>query len=439
MTARFKPVSFSDRPTARRRWPLRLVSIAALIAASVGLLYQSGVRLVRIDTASSGGSTPALFTRSEVERIESQYQERLESLRAQVRQEREKMRESKRELSLELASILRTDTHRRLEALASDSAAREHTLRAEFNQSERALRAQQHKSEQQLRSEHQRNERGLQAQLQTLRQERDRLAQQRDQQVALAKKEQARIEQQYKKQLTELQRKLAGTVDRIAQIETAQHSLMRSLGVKSSDAGARPRGGQGGIYQPLDRPRPGSDSFESATASLREDLRLLDRGIAPIEKTWRDALLPLTQRPVALPIQEPFYISSHFGLRQDPMTRRAARHDGVDLVARHGTPVVATASGRVIRAAYSGALGQLIEIEHPNGYVTRYAHLSQMLVKSGQTVALGQMIGRVGRTGRATGVHLHFELLQHGKPIDPTRAFSQPLWAQHDRQSFSYR
>jgi murein DD-endopeptidase MepM/ murein hydrolase activator NlpD len=62
-----------------------------------------------------------------------------------------------------------------------------------------------------------------------------------------------------------------------------------------------------------------------------------------------------------------------------------------------------------------------------------------MQVKVGQTVALGQTIGSVGRTGRATGVHLHFELLHNGQPIDPTRAFSQPLWARHDRESFSYR
>jgi murein DD-endopeptidase MepM/ murein hydrolase activator NlpD len=71
--------------------------------------------------------------------------------------------------------------------------------------------------------------------------------------------------------------------------------------------------------------------------------------------------------------------------------------------------------------------------------MTRYAHLSQRTVQVGQRVELGQLLGRVGRTGRATGVHLHYELVHNGKTIDPTRAFGQKLWAEHDRQSFSYR
>lgn len=406
-------VKSRDQRRARRAFVA--LGIAAFLALPVLALHQLGFRIVRVDTSVEAAGKPAVVSRAELARIESQYQDRLDALREQLQAEREQLREAHRTQAVEVAAFHRTDKERSLLELRDDK--------------ERALR--------ELQASKTRTIQQLQGQLASARTEHERELRQRNAQIATLTRDQGKIEQQYRRQLADLQKRLAGTVERIAQIETAQIGLMRSLGLPGPDPKAR--AARGGAFQPLDRPRPGTDNLEGAVQSMTKDLELLERGVQPIEQLWRSRLLPLTQRPVALPLEEPFYISSHFGLRTDPLTRRASRHDGVDLVARHGAPVIATASGRVLRSGPAGPHGQMVEIEHAGGYVTRYAHLSARTVQKGDEVTLGQMIGRVGRSGRATGVHLHYELLQNGVAIDPTRAFSQQIWARHDRESFSYR
>jgi murein DD-endopeptidase MepM/ murein hydrolase activator NlpD len=96
-----------------------------------------------------------------------------------------------------------------------------------------------------------------------------------------------------------------------------------------------------------------------------------------------------------------------------------AIHAGVDLKAEHGDPVTATADGRVSRSELTDAYGKVIDIEHDNGVMTRYAHLSELGVEAGDRVRAGQFIGRVGTTGRSTGPHLHYETRIDDRPIDP--------------------
>ncbi|MFV0624325.1 M23 family metallopeptidase [Sphingomonas sp. ac-8] len=117
-------------------------------------------------------------------------------------------------------------------------------------------------------------------------------------------------------------------------------------------------------------------------------------------------------------------VSSRFGVRADPLNGGRAVHRGVDLPGVVGTPVVAAASGVVCVAARRGGYGDLIELAHPDGTTTRYAHLSRILVRPGETVVQGQVIGRMGSTGRSTGSHLHFEYRVHGVPVDPLRYLS---------------
>ena len=104
------------------------------------------------------------------------------------------------------------------------------------------------------------------------------------------------------------------------------------------------------------------------------------------------------------------FISSRFGRRMDPYTGRISFHKGVDFFARTGTPVVATADGTVTMAKNEGGLGLMVEINHGNGFKTRYGHLSGILVKRGQDVKRGETIGLVGNSGRSTGPHLHYEV-----------------------------
>ncbi len=118
------------------------------------------------------------------------------------------------------------------------------------------------------------------------------------------------------------------------------------------------------------------------------------------------------------------YLSSRFGTRTDPFDGRAAWHKGVDFTARAGTNVLAVAPGVVTWAGYDKDYGKLVEIRHSDGYRTRYAHNSEYLVKPGDLIRKGQVIARVGRTGRATGTHLHFEVLADGRPVNPLQYIS---------------
>lgn len=128
---------------------------------------------------------------------------------------------------------------------------------------------------------------------------------------------------------------------------------------------------------------------------------------------------------VALPFGRPIAgepeQTSGFGYRLDPFTRAPALHTGLDFRAEAGSPVRATAAGRVVTAEYSGGYGNLVEIDHGNGIATRYGHLSSIGVIPGQIVVGGAIVGRVGSTGRSTGPHLHYETRINDDPVDPQR------------------
>lgn len=113
------------------------------------------------------------------------------------------------------------------------------------------------------------------------------------------------------------------------------------------------------------------------------------------------------------------WISSYFGHRTDPFTGRKAFHRGVDFAGPAGAQVVAVASGVVTYTKERFGYGKTVEINHGNGYVTRYAHNQRVLVTVGETVKKGQPIALIGSTGRSTGPHLHFEVLKQGRAVDP--------------------
>jgi murein DD-endopeptidase MepM/ murein hydrolase activator NlpD len=125
----------------------------------------------------------------------------------------------------------------------------------------------------------------------------------------------------------------------------------------------------------------------------------------------------ITGPGLALPLDAP--VTSAFGWRQDPLVGTPRFHGGIDLKAAYGREVPTVAAGRVIFAGEQGGYGQTVVIEHAGGLQTRYAHLSAIGVEAGQDLARGQIVGRVGRSGRATGPHLHFEVSRDGKKLDP--------------------
>ena len=128
------------------------------------------------------------------------------------------------------------------------------------------------------------------------------------------------------------------------------------------------------------------------------------------------------QGVMAVPSQQPTLIAhytSGFGVRVDPFRGTAAMHAGVDMAAPIGTPIYATADGVVGRAGWAGGYGNLIELEHGRGLATRYGHLSQILVRVGQRIRRGELIAKMGSTGRSTGSHLHYEVRIDGRAVNP--------------------
>jgi len=131
----------------------------------------------------------------------------------------------------------------------------------------------------------------------------------------------------------------------------------------------------------------------------------------------------LSSVPLALPVATAHRVSSLFGPRMDPYTKKRAFHAGVDFAAPYRSPVLATAPGVVARAGTKPAYGKVVEIDHGNGFRTRYGHLHKISVKKGDKITLHQQVGELGSTGRSTGPHLHYEVWFGGKVRDPERFF----------------
>lgn len=186
--------------------------------------------------------------------------------------------------------------------------------------------------------------------------------------------------------------------DKVAKIS----SILKSNGVKVPQM---PSSDVGGPFVPLDHSVP----FEAHLEALESTLN------------HYDSLSGLARKmPFANPIPGA-KISSNFGYRKDPFNGRSAMHSGMDFKAPTGTPVRATGDGVVASAGRKGGYGKVVEIRHKNGLITRYAHLSRINVKKGHKVNVGQMIGKVGSTGRSTGPHLHYEVRQGKTARNPSK------------------
>lgn len=203
--------------------------------------------------------------------------------------------------------------------------------------------------------------------------------------------------------------------DRIAAVDEAQRGVLDGLRKRAQEKTVRiatalgslgvrfEKDAVGGPFIPL---QPGS-SFDDHVEALDDSLKALDSVSARLRKT-----------PVANPVPGAA-LSSPFGTRSDPFLGRPALHAGLDFRAASGTPVRATADGKVVDAGRNGGYGIMVEIDHGGGYRTRYAHLSSMSVKTGDTVKRGQVVGKVGSTGRSTGPHLHYEVRRNGDATNP--------------------
>jgi len=164
-------------------------------------------------------------------------------------------------------------------------------------------------------------------------------------------------------------------------------------------------------------------SPEDTFGLLRMMLTAIESGLDSmrLRVERRNALAAAT--PSIWPAQG--WLTSRPGARRDPVTGETEFHSGLDIAGERGQPVYATAAGTVTSAGYQGAYGKLIVIDHDFGLKTRYGHLLDFTVKAGDQVKRGDVIGRVGATGRATGYHLHYEVLANGKLLNPLQLLTQ--------------
>jgi murein DD-endopeptidase MepM/ murein hydrolase activator NlpD len=167
--------------------------------------------------------------------------------------------------------------------------------------------------------------------------------------------------------------------------------------------------GTGGPFVPAQLAPPGAPRAFDPVALFNDHTSRLDNLVEALRA------LPLTA-----PLAE-YEITSPFGAREDPFNEEMGFHEGLDLGAPTGTPVLATGDGHIVWAGWRSSYGMMVEIDHGHGIHTRYAHLSRVLVKMGQTVRRGRPIGLLGSTGRSTGPHLHYEVRTNDRPIDPLK------------------
>ncbi len=159
---------------------------------------------------------------------------------------------------------------------------------------------------------------------------------------------------------------------------------------------------------------------------MQNFLRLLDEDIHLEEVHQQELLQALRSKQKALSTSPSIWpirgrINSSFGYRRAPFGGHRSFHKGIDIKGTVGAPVVATAAGVITRAGYNGAYGICVDIDHGAGIITKYAHLQLATVKVGQQVKRGEMVGRIGMTGRTTGPHLHYEVVVGGVPRDPMK------------------
>jgi murein DD-endopeptidase MepM/ murein hydrolase activator NlpD len=172
---------------------------------------------------------------------------------------------------------------------------------------------------------------------------------------------------------------------------------------------ATPRAGMGGPYVPVKLP--------ADAGAFDRQLYRINITRAQVERLNRTLALVPYRKPVVGQVE----FTSGFGVRTDPFLGRPAMHTGLDFRASTGDPVRATANGKVASAGWAGGYGRMVEIDHGNGLSTRYGHLSEINVKVGDQIKIGQVIGAVGSTGRSTGPHLHYETRIDGEAVDPQK------------------
>jgi murein DD-endopeptidase MepM/ murein hydrolase activator NlpD len=243
--------------------------------------------------------------------------------------------------------------------------------------------------------------------------------------------EQQKVEAIYRGKLETLNQQLSVVTERLHELESVKNEVLGKLGIEKLFSSSLPGSGgsmvgRGGPLNLL--PIWGfSDKLNHQLDQSLKQLLMYDKAMEDTRQRWQKDLARIDRLPTVLPISGDYLLTSSFGVRADPITHMRSMHEGIDFVAPLGTPVLATADGVVLRAEYAGAYGNMVDVAHADGFVTRYAHLKTIQVKASDVVKRHQALGGLGNTGRSTGPHLHYEVIFKGQAVHPAKALA--VWS----------
>jgi murein DD-endopeptidase MepM/ murein hydrolase activator NlpD len=208
---------------------------------------------------------------------------------------------------------------------------------------------------------------------------------------------------------------LARLSSRLDQFQSQANRLANELGIQDLPGLAAAGGESIGMTAP--------DPIGTEVDILASRADLLDESLAQIDAAHQRRIAILSSTPNMMPVRG--WFSHGFGWRKDPWTGDREFHRGIDIVADSGTRILAPADGVISGTARKPDYGKVVDVSHGFGYVTRFAHMSEILVKPGQRIRRGDVIGRVGSTGRSTGPHLHYEVFRDGRRVNPWKYLGQ--------------
>lgn len=227
----------------------------------------------------------------------------------------------------------------------------------------------------------------------------------------------AAVRQRTSSEITAMTRRLARLKSHVTRLDALGRKL---IDVSNIDADEFDFGSEPGIGGPETTTGRGLDAseLENEVASLAQVLEERERQLSVLDDVLARRRLDAASTPVGEPIGEG-WMSSSYGYREDPFTGERAWHGGIDFAGRKGSPVSAVAAGVVTYAGARSGYGNLVEITHGDGYVTRYGHNAEILVQEGDLVRRGDQIAEMGSTGRSTGPHVHLEVFKDGDSVNP--------------------
>ena len=240
-----------------------------------------------------------------------------------------------------------------------------------------------------------------------------------------------KMESVYRNKLETLNQQLTGVTERLQELESVKNEVLGKLGIEKLFSSSLP--GSGNLLSARGGPLnllpiwSFSDKLNLQLDQSLKQMLLYDKVMDNTRQRWQEDLARIDSLPTVLPISGDYLLTSSFGVRADPITHLRSMHEGIDFVAPVGTPVLATADGVVLRAEYAGAYGNMVDVAHADGFVTRYAHLKTIQVQVNDVVKRHDPLGSLGNTGRSTGPHLHYEVIFKGQAVHPVKALA--VWS----------